>query len=252
MLQSSEKLRENTDAHEEAVVVQDEYRIRELFAMDRDIKYVVDLGANVGTASFKIQTFFPDAKIISCEPEAEMMKYCKLNTGNKLIYEQVAVIGDDRKEVTFIDCKWEGNGHVEGNFRWDLFTPMGSKAIGKTQVKACTLKNLMDKHKFPKIDLLKVDVEGMEGQILTKFKPHLKKVKHIRGEWHGDVDREIIRKALEDTHTVVFDQHFKTHGDLFAVRKGEEFAKIILNYPPIQRSRIIKRPGMPDKVQIIK
>lgn len=252
MLQASEKLRMCADAHEEAVITNDEYRVRELFALDRDIEYIVDLGANLGTASFKFQTVFPKAKIIAVEPEPELMKYCKLNTNDKLIYEEVAVIGDDRKEVTFNLCQWEGNGHVDGNFRWDLFTPMGSKKVGEIKVPAMTLKELMDKHKFPRIDLLKIDTEGMEGQILTKFKPYMKLVKHFRGEWHGDVDREIIKEALEDTHEVSFDRKFTTHGDVFAERKGEEYSTIVYNFPPIQRTRVIKRPGRPDKIQIIR
>ena len=121
MLKSSEALQENTDAHEEAVIIQDEYNVKELFKKDKNIEYIVDLGANSGTASFKFQTFYPNAKILVCEPEPELMKYAKLNTGNKLTYVKKAIIGDDRKEVPFNICKWAGNGHVDGHFRWDLY-----------------------------------------------------------------------------------------------------------------------------------
>ncbi len=219
MLQHSEALTECARGHEEAVIVNDEYRIRELFASDKNIEYIIDLGANLGAAAFKFQTFYPNAKIIVAEPEPELMKYAKLNTNNKLIYEQVAVIGDKRRKVTFNVMQWAGNGHVDGNFRFDLFAPMGSKKVGEIEVKATTLHALMKKHEFPRIDLLKVDTEGMEGQILQAFKPYMHLVKYFRGEWHGDKEIPLIEDALKETHNVRFDRTFSTHGDIFAERK---------------------------------
>lgn len=246
MLKHSKELELCAEAHEEAVINQDEYRIKELAEFDKHIEYIVDLGANLGAASHHFQSIFPEAKILVCEPEPELMKYAKENTDNKLTYVEEAIIGDDRKEVTFNVCKWQGNGHVDGNFRWDLFEPMGSEKVGQIQVKASTLKDIMDRYEFPRIDLLKIDTEGMEGQILTKFKPYLHLVKHFRGEWHGDKDREIIREALKDTHDLYIDRRFSTHGDLFAIRKdvGEELKQVT------EKSgyKIIKKPGLPEKV----
>lgn len=216
MLKASKELRECADAHEEAVIVEDEYKIKELYQVDRDIEYIIDLGANVGTASFKFQTFYPKAKILVCEPEPECMKYAKINTGNKLTYVEKAIIGDDRKEVPFNICKWGGNHHVDGHFRWDLYAPMGSKKIGQINVPACTLKDLVDEYDFPRIDLLKIDTEGMESEILMAYKPYLKNVKHIRGEWHGDKEKSLIREILQDTHDVLTESRLDTNGGVFA------------------------------------
>jgi FkbM family methyltransferase len=240
----NEKLELTTKAHYTAVVEEDEYKVKELYEQDKNIEYIVDLGANVGTASYQFQHYFPKAKILVCEPEPELLEYARKNTKNKLIYIEEAIIGDDRKEVIFNLCKWEGNGHVDGNFRWDLFAPMGSKKVGEIRVKASTLKEIMDRHGFPRIDLLKIDTEGMEGQILTKFKPYLHLVKHIRGEWHGDIDREIIKEALRDTHDMYINQKLKTHGDIFAILKGS--GKIIEE----GKYKILKRIGLPDKIMV--
>lgn len=218
-LHYSPELEECVTGHFKAVVEEDEYRIAELAETDKDIKYIVDLGANVGMASLQFQTYFPEAKILVCEPEPECMKYTKLNTDNKLIYVEEAIIGDDRKEVTFNVCKWAGNGHVDGNFRWDLFEPMGSKLDHKITVPASTLKDIIDRYEFPQIDLLKIDTEGMEGQILQSFKPYMHLVKHFRGEWHGQDEISLIRDALKDTHEYYFDRQRTTHGDIFATRK---------------------------------
>ena len=215
------ELAECAKAHEIAVIQNEEYRIKELYATEKNLEYIVDLGANLGTASFKFQTFYPNAKIIACEPDSKCMEYIKLNTGNKLIYVEKAVIGDDRKEVTFNICKWKGNSHVDGHFRWDLYAPMGSKKVGEIKVQACTLKDLVDEYNFPRIDLLKIDTEGMESEILKAYKPYLKTVKYIRGEWHGDKEKELIKEILQDTHDVMMESIAETQGGIFAELKKD-------------------------------
>lgn len=247
MLKHSPELALCAQAHEDAVIVADEYKIRELAELDKDIEYIVDIGANLGAASVQFQRHFPNAKILVCEPEPELMKYAKINTDNKLTYVEEAIIGDDRKEVTFNVCKWQGNGHVDGNFRWDLFEPMGSMKIGEIKVKSSTLKDIVDRYEFPRIDLLKIDTEGMEGQILTAFKPHMFLVKHFRGEWHGDVDREIIRDALKETHDLYINQKLRSHGDVFATLK--DVSEKLQQVRDFGTYKIIRRPGLPDKIQ---
>lgn len=227
-MESSPELKECLDAHFEACYLQDEYKIKELYALDRNLEYIVDLGANLGTASFKFQTFYPNAKILVCEPEPECMKYAKINTGNKLTYVEKAIIGDDRKEVTFNVCKWAGNGHVDGHFRWDLYAPMGSKKDHEIKVQACTLKDLVDEYNFPRIDLLKIDTEGMESEILRAYKPYLKNVKYIRGEWHGDKEKALIREILSDTHDVMLESVADTQGGIFAELKKDLGQPVVL------------------------
>lgn len=72
-------------------------------------------------------------------------------------------------------------------------------------------------------------------------------VKHFRGEWHGDVDREVIREALKDTHEIFIDRKLTTHGDVFAIRK--DTAEELKRVEQKNGYKIIKRVGLPDKVQ---
>jgi len=44
----------------------------------------------------------------------------------------------------------------------------------------------------------------------------MKKVKHFRGEWHGDDDIPRIEAALKKTHVVHFDRGYPSHGDIIA------------------------------------
>ena len=223
-----EEYSECVRAHEEAVISNDEYKLKKLVEVDKNIKYIVDIGANTGSFSAFCQELFPKAKIIAAEPHPDLMKIAKLNTDNKIIYAEKAIIDDaKKKKVTFNICKWGGNGHVDGHFRWDLFEPMGSKLDRQIKVEAVTLKKLMEDNEFPRIDLLKIDCEGFEGGILQAFKPHMKQVKHFRGEWHGDAEIPLIKDALEKTHNVMFDMRYSTHGDVFATRKDFEEVTVL-------------------------
>ena len=242
----NDKLKECAESHFDAICNEDEYKVAEIAEVDNDIKYIIDLGANMGMASKQFNKFFPEAKILVCEPEPECMIYAKLNTDDKLIYVEEAIIGDDRKEVIFNVCKWAGNGHVDGNFRWDLFEPMGSEKVGEIKVIASTLKEIMDRYEFPKIDLLKIDTEGMEGQILQAFKPYIHLVKHFRGEWHGDKEIPLIEDALKDTHDVFISKLYPTHGDVFALPREFPEKMIVKN-----GFNIYTRPGMPSRIQKI-
>ena len=220
MLQASPELRVCADAHEQAVIKDDEYGIRGIQRGDPNVEYVVDIGGNVGCFTIQILNFFPTAKVLLCEPDTENMKYAMLNTGGRATYVQKAIVGDpDVTEVKFNICGWGGNHHVDGHFRWDLFAPMGSRLVSSVQCPATTLKKVIDENGFPRIDILKIDCEGLEGIILQGFKPWMHLVNHFRGEWHGQEDIPLIQDALGATHGVIFDRRFPTHGDIVAERR---------------------------------
>ncbi len=192
--------------HEEEVMTNDSYNLKDLYQKDKDIKYVVDIGANVGAFSYFIKELYPDAKVISCEPEPNCMKWVKENTGNKGIYVNKAIVGDPTlKEVSFNVCRWAGNHHVSGKFDMEVFSKWGSVVENQITVPAITLQQVVDDNKFPRIDLLKVDTEGSEGDILEGIKPWLKNIKYILGEWHSQKDLARIKEILKDTHDCIFE-----------------------------------------------
>ncbi len=213
MLKASQELRVCADAHEEEVITKDSYSLKALLERDKDIKYIVDIGANIGAFSVFCQRLFPDAKIISCEPEPSMMGFIKENTDNKLIYVEKAIVGNDNKdEVKFNICKWQGNHHIDGVFNKDVYCKpeVGSEILSSITVKCISLVNLMVAENFPRIDLLKIDTEGAEPEILESAKSWLKNIKHIMLEWHSQKDLVRIKEALKETHNLTFvDGYFK-------------------------------------------
>ncbi len=207
MFKAPDELRLTSDAHEQEVITNDSYELKKLATRDNDIKYIVDIGANIGAFSVHAHNIFPDANIISCEPEPTMMSCIKENTGNDphITYVEAAVIGDPKVEtVTFNLCKWQGNHHVDGTFNWDAYKPVGSEFVKSITVAATTIQKIVDQNGFPRIDLLKVDTEGSEPAILSGIKPWLKNIRHIVGEWHSQKDLAVIKEILEETHNTTY------------------------------------------------
>lgn len=231
MLKHNEELALCAQAHEDEVIIKDSYNVKVLAEHDPNIEYIVDIGGNLGASSVQFSTYFPNAKIIVCEAESMLMSYAKENTDNKLIYVEKAIVGDSNiKEVTFNICKWQGNHHVAGKFDMEIYgvPEVGSEILGQRTVPATTLQDVVLENDFPRIDLLKIDTEGSEGEILQSFKANLSKVKHIIGEFHSQKDLVLIKEALEKTHDVMYiDGAFKqpdgqvANGGFFAELKEE-------------------------------
>ena len=214
MLKANAELRVCADAHEEEVINKDSYGLKALVEKDKDIKYIIDIGANVGAFSAFAQRLFPNAKIIACEPEPMMMSFVKENTDNKILYFEGAVVGDPSlKEVKFNICKWQGNHHIDDVFNKEVYCKpeVGSEILSSITVPAATLNEIVINNIFPKIDLLKIDTEGAEPQILESIrKESLKKIRHILLEWHSQKDLARIKEVLKDTHNCKFiDGYFK-------------------------------------------
>jgi len=55
---------------------------------------------------------------------------------------------------------------------------------------------------------------------------------------------KLLKDALNDTHEIFIDRRLTTHGDIFAVRK--DYVPIVIEK---EGFNIIKRPGLPDKMQ---
>jgi FkbM family methyltransferase len=205
MLKHNDDLALCAQAHEEEVITKDCYNLKSF--VGKDIKYIVDIGANIGAFSVHAMTLFPEAKIISCEPEPTLMHYIKENTDNKLIYVEKAIVGDPNlKEVNFSVCKWQGNHHVEGKFDMETYSKVGSEILRTITVPAITLAQVIGDNHFPRIDLLKIDTEGSEPDILQSLysMKMLWNVRNIIGEWHSQKDLAIIKDVLKDTHDVVY------------------------------------------------
>ena len=133
-------------------------------------EYIVDLGANIGLAAAYFTGRFPEAKIICVEPNNENFKILLQNTNG---YSNV---------ITLCAAVWHESGNLEIVESDDAGKPLGfwgtqtrafsvegsaSITLNGNIVPAMTVPEIMKAANFPRIDLLKVDIEGAELELFT-------------------------------------------------------------------------------------
>lgn len=122
-----------------------------------DVKYIIDCGANIGLFSLIYAQKYPEAKIIAVEPEQQNYKMLCMNIKNHKnitairngVWNQgidLKIIARDTGAYGFMvqECK-DGQGDVRG----------------------VSIGDLMEKYGFPRVDILKMDIEGSELEVIT-------------------------------------------------------------------------------------
>jgi len=198
-------------SHNEAVQIlcNDMYEIKPMVGHRIPVKYIVDIGGNVGAFALHAALTYPDAEILLVEPDPKIMEMARANTRGcsaKIHYIEKACVGlDSPKTVLF--CRIigaSGGSHVVPE-HWNLDAVLQKYETEELQVPTATLPELLEEVGFSSIDILKIDCEGLEGEILTSLQKTewLSKTHWIRGEWHGRHDIPVIQAALAATHVCI-------------------------------------------------
>lgn len=182
----------------------DMYHIRPMVGHRVPVKFIVDIGGNAGSFTVAASRAYPDAEIIVIEPDPELMEDIRHNTRDcvaKIHYVEAACVARDDDTVTFVRTNISRCGSFVSGTPWASSQQTSSEDETLT-VKAVRLPELLDQFGFTSIDILKIDAEGVEGEILTHLKETgwMPKLHWIRGEWHGRDSWSVIEAALAGTH----------------------------------------------------
>jgi FkbM family methyltransferase len=142
------------------VTTSDMYEYQHLLGPKRDTidlpvhpKVIIDAGANVGYSVLRFRLQFPDAFIIALEPERTNITQFKKNcSGDKnIILEEKAL--------------WRSNAQLRIRPRdvseWG-FWGFQVEEDPRGDISAISVGDLLIKYELPRIDLLKIDIEGSE------------------------------------------------------------------------------------------
>jgi FkbM family methyltransferase len=121
-------------------------------------EYILDGGGNVGFAAALFAMVYPHAKIISVEPDRENFAMLTMNT---LRYPNVHAVHAGL---------WDKNAHIgvkdmEGE--WGYMFEEVSKPTDNT-IFGTTITQLMEHFNFPRLDFVKIDIEGAEVRVFNK------------------------------------------------------------------------------------
>lgn len=154
------------------IVVDDVY---EISTYPSDVKKVVDLGANIGVYSIVMAKKYPNAEIISLEPERKnfdnFSKNIKISNLNLKPLKK-AVSNEKGKTILFTDPTNPGAHSIVKSGR----------SSQTEEIETVTLDELLP------ADILKVDVEGAEYKIFDKIPD----CKIIVMETHNGDDKKLL------------------------------------------------------------
>jgi FkbM family methyltransferase len=151
-----------------------------------DARAVVDLGANIGLASRRLLERFPDARVVSVEPEP----------GNVAVHRHNLEPFADRARV--IDAC------VAARARRVLLDRTRDREDGYAMVDvtsgadtdAVTMADVLSALGSDRIDLLKCDIEGAEAELFESSSEWISKVRVIAVECHGAFTAERFLETL--------------------------------------------------------
>ena len=122
----------------------------------RQVKWIIDAGANIGLSAIYFSGKFPNASVISIEPNKENFKLLQKNTRN---YKNVTCINAAlwyQKEQLDISNKEEKSAGY-----------MIQSSLDKTGdfIESVTINELTERYNIEEISILKIDIEGSEKEV---------------------------------------------------------------------------------------
>lgn len=167
----------------------------EEYLMDYDFKpeIIIDCGANIGMATVYFKNKFPDAKIVSIEPEPSNFELLQKNT--KAYNNVFCLQGGIWNKPTNLLVKDMGVGS------WG-FMIEESETQTPESISAYTIDQIMQQFGIDRIDILKIDIEGSEKELFeNNYAAWLPKTKVLIIELHDRMRKgcsKSVFKALSD------------------------------------------------------
>lgn len=164
----------------------------------KDARTIVDIGANEGFYALRVKAENPACRVLCYEPNPYAYELLKKNftsnglegvsATNKAVGPVAGKVSlDIIKEISSIGGK--GLRSVKRAWLKDEF-------VETIEAQTCTLEDLCREHSVREIDILKIDVEGMEMEILKNSTGLLKNVRRIVVERHSRELRDQLKKLL--------------------------------------------------------
>ena len=158
---------------------------------ETDVEYIIDCGANVGLTTFYLLHQYPAARAVVVEPDAGNMQMCRRN---------LAKFAD---RVTFVSAGvWSSRGPLvveRGGYRdgreWS--TQVRPANVNEpADIQAVTVTDLLAAGDFPRVDILKMDIESAEADVFAGPVEWLERTRLLVIELHGTECERIVNQAV--------------------------------------------------------
>ena len=155
-------------------------------------KVIIDCGANIGLAAVYFANKYPDATIISIEPESSNFEVLKLNT----------------QHYPNIHCLKNGIWNRKANLKiediglgkWGFITTEVPEPEPNT-IAALSINDIREMFSIDEIDILKIDIEGSEKQMFKdNYSGWMNKSKLIIIELHDRMQKGTAKAFFDALH----------------------------------------------------
>jgi FkbM family methyltransferase len=162
----------------EQVFLDREYHVEPI--APESIEYIVDLGSNIGVTAMYWAQRYPNAKMALVEPDPDNFKLLQRNTAafqHRCVLFNSAV-SDKRGETSFFRSEREyGHSILKGD-----------DSVSEIQVKTLTVSDVLSEAGFPRVDLLKMDIEGGEQIVMPTIETWKHAPRYLIAELHPPYD----------------------------------------------------------------
>lgn len=160
----------------------------------RGLSFVVDFGANEGQWITSLLTLLPVKEVWIFEPNPDAMQRCRVRVGEspRAVFHEIALGAGSGKAVLHITKSSDfssllhpNTSLIETNYR-----NHPAQVVAERTVEVSTLDEIVPKSK--KIDLLKIDVQGVERDVVLGGNRTLRRTAaillevNLRSHYHGD------------------------------------------------------------------
>ncbi|MEQ1717779.1 MAG: FkbM family methyltransferase [Hyphomicrobium sp.] len=158
------------------IFVRDAYRIDDRDLNPASVRVVIDAGANIGVASLYLAARYPNARIVSIEPNPDNLALLRANAAGepRITIVQACLMGLPNQQV-FIDTAGRGS-HFQAN--------TSGRGVA---VPGISIQQLSAAERLGRIDLLKIDIEGGEKDVFA-HPAFLSDVSAVIAELHPGYD----------------------------------------------------------------
>jgi FkbM family methyltransferase len=142
-------------------------------------EFVIDAGANIGCTAVLYANWWPQAKIISIEPDRENYE---LTVKNTRPYKNITVVN---AALWHSEAKLSIEAGQEDGFVVREVNDGDKKVKPENLTNGVSLNGLLKQYDFPRIDFLKMNIEGSEKEVFTEhYEEWLAKTKSMLIELH--------------------------------------------------------------------
>jgi len=160
------------------------------------IRWIIDLGGNVGLATAYFHQHWPHANLVTVEPDPANARTAQKTLGPLIASGKVKFhqnfIGSHERYAQIVP----GGGGGSNELKLGTSLTKAAQLAHASVAQVITMSSLLDEYRIEFIDLLKCDIEGGEAELFEDCSHWIKKVRFLVVELHEGRNAEWLEGEI--------------------------------------------------------